>query len=249
MRYFLSWQFPVISAICILAYAHRSAGAVIVSSSELATILDAPGGNDGESHGFTTVQNPFVDSHIAMPVPTSFAQAAYNFVWTELNASFQTSISHQAHDVPSPTSLYCRASGFIFVQPSLDSVLSIQSSYTYALPADSFLAQQTILVRDMSTNMSIWSDSRAANSFGGNPVTGTFAVTNGSIQLMGGRTYLLNYDYRLQALSGGTDSTGTGTGGILWTLNPVPEPASLSTLAYSIPLLRRRRRRTANGQG
>lgn len=228
---------------CMLAAAPLAAHGVTVSSWELATILDAPGDNGGESHGFTTVQNPFVDSHIAMPVPTSFSQAAYNFIWTELNASFQTSISHQAHDVPSPGSLYGRTSGFIFVQPSIDSVLSVQSSYTYALPADSFLAQQTVLVRDMSTNMSIWSDSRAANSFGGNPVSGTLAVTNGAIQLIGGRKYLLSYDYRLQALSGDTDSTGTGTGGILWTLNPVPEIGSLFMLVFSIPLVLRRRHR------
>jgi hypothetical protein len=231
-----------VSVICVLAAAPPSAKAVIVSSWELGNVADNSSDPPFDFRAHTVVQNPLLHSHISTAVPSSFAQAAYDFIWSELNASFQTTVSHQAHDVPSSSSLLCQTTGFIFVQPSFDSVLSVQGSYTYALPPESFITRFTVIVRDMNTNISIWSDSRVANSFGGNPVSGTFAIANEAIPLIGGHTYRLHYSYRLDALGGGTNSTGTGNGGILWTINPVPEVDSLSLLTCSIPLLFLRRR-------
>lgn len=228
--------------------AQPSVGAVIVSSWELGNVADNSSDPPFDFRAHTAVQNPFLHSHVSNAIPSSFAEAAYNFIWTDLNASFQSSVSHQAHDVPSTASILCRSSEFIFVQPSFDSVLSVEGNYAYALPPDSFLAQFTVIVRDMNTNISIWSQSQSANSFGGNPVLGELNAANESIPLIGGHTYRLHYDYRLHALGGGTDSIGTGTGGISWTLNPVPEPNPLFMLVCSIPLLLRRRR-TVNWQG
>lgn len=232
----------VISASFMIAAATPARASVVVTNWQLGVILDNSADGNFELQGFTAVQNPFMDSHIAMPVPTSFAQAAYVFAWSEYDASFQANISNQASDVPTTSSLHSRTSGFIFVRPSLDSVLSVHASYSYGLPPDSFLAQSTVVVRDATTNTSIWTDSRSANSFAGNHVAGSFVSSNGNIALIGGHTYALQYDYRLSALGGGTAGIGTGVGGIQWTLNAVPEVSSLCMLVSSIPVLLRRRR-------
>lgn len=180
-----------------------------------------PPGDPLETVFFSTVTNPFRDSH-SVTIGPSAAEAAYDFVWTELMDSFRIDASHSAFDVNSST-LCSFSSGVMHISPTADLELHVTGSYDYDLPADNTVATMEFRVAGHLLEF------ERADSFDGH-VVGTLEFEN-SIVLPADATYQIQYLFRIQSFAGGSGQIGTGDGFIEFTLNTVREPATPSLLA------------------
>ncbi len=122
--------------------------------------------------------------------------------------------------------------------------MHVTGSYDYDLPADGTVAYLEFGAFSFDPFEIFLDRGERADSFDGHAVgTLTFDET---VLLPAGDTYQLDYQFRIESIAGASGQIGTGDGFIEFTLNAVPEPATLFLLPWAALGLyaSRRRRRT-----
>jgi hypothetical protein len=196
----------------------------------------ASGGHD--SVFFVTVQNPFVDWHTAS-FNNSSAYASYNFSWNDQFGTFSIQSSQQAEGLSS-SGVFTTGSGGIVLNPSVDLLLNVQGAFDYDLPADFMMAVFSFGIWDPVEGVDIFGVGDSAETFPGQPSSGTLLLEGGAV-IPAGHTYELYYNMELDTFSGTQGYMATGDGGLTFTLTALPEPATLLLLAPALLALPRRR--------
>ncbi|MBE7506203.1 MAG: PEP-CTERM sorting domain-containing protein [Planctomycetia bacterium] len=179
--------------------------------------------------------SPFQSSHQVVRSPSQ-ATSYYDFSWTPDTASFLVAASHVAFDGNGGTR--SASTGNIYLTPSVDLLLTATGTYAYDLPGWDMDVRYAFVAYDGSFG-SRFSQSLGDFTFKG-PTSGNFTISKSGI-LPAGEVSILNYTIYVD----GFDSTGllaTGSGDILFTLQPVPEPSTI-VLVIATTLLSRRRSR------
>mgnify|MGYP001321344459 CR=1 FL=1 len=189
------------------------------------------------STSFTPQPSPYLnEQHIT--VSPSEAHSYFDFSWTPDTASFFITASHVAFDGNGGTRSL--SSGNIYITPAVDLLLTATGTYAYDLPGST-----------MQVNYSLG----AWNTIGSNgffqthvddtildgPTSGIFALSLQGI-IPAGQPTMIRYNFMLDAFSS-TGLLATGAGNMQFTLQPVPEPMTITMLALGAVSLSRRVRR------
>jgi hypothetical protein len=169
----------------------------------------------------------------------STCQASYSFSWDDQFGTFSIQSSQWAEGVSSSV-LFTSASGFIYVTPSVDLLFSVDGAFDYDLPADFMRARIAFGIGDPVENVEIFSGGQMAETFPGQPSSGTLLL-EGSVVIPAGHIWELHYVMELDTFSGTQGYMATGEGGLTFTLTALPEPATLVLLAPALLDLPRRR--------
>ncbi len=188
---------------------------------------------------FSTVQNPFVDSH-AVALGLSTAQSSYDFAWASTSGRFMTQTSHEAEEV-NTSARTVGSEGRIFITPTADLAVSIHMEYTYDLPADHMGADLKFAVLDSVTGEALFGATRMADTTMG-PVSGTMVIDD-SFLMPPGHTWSMGSLMRITTWNPSAGHIGLGNGFVDIQINAVPEPASAWLLALGALGLRKRTRR------
>lgn len=228
-----------VAVIIYLSLGHPTASADYIVSewSLLSHVYDSSTG-DQDYHRFSTVQNPFQDSHSAA-LGISTVETAYDFAWSELagTGSFNIQVALQVED----TLGFVSSDGPIHFDTTEDLSFTINIAYTYDLPGGALLAGFSALVLDVDTHEYFFAVSEQDHNFDGQPASGTFTA-QGSAFLPAGRSYVLDYMMHVTSYAN-SGILGTGSGYIDFQITPEPATLSLLVLAAAPLLLPRRRRR------
>lgn len=201
----------------------------------------AAGGPNIVGHSFDSLSNPFV-SQDGVSLLNSAAQAAYNFLWTELNASFVSDIHATAQGPVSTLPFRSANSSSIVITPLVDLLVDVSGSLTYALaPGDRQADFQLTIEPTNFDDPPVLNLGRSASPIFGDPASGTFNL-GGSVILHPGQSYQLVYTATLTSYIGSPTQMSNYTGHIEFAVTALPEPAGLSALTFAAFLLVRRRR-------
>jgi len=192
--------------------------------------------------GFITVQNPFQASHSAV-VGGSTATTTYDFAWAEQFGSLLIQASHETEGVESGD-MESFSSGFIWITPSEDILLTIDAAYSYDLPDDPMTARLETFVTNADSPVSLFDELVGYDTGLGVPASGTLTI-NGDVILPAGETWVFGYSMEIDTFSGTGSAVGTSSGHISLTITPEPTTASLLALG-AFMLLRRGRRTLAS---
>jgi hypothetical protein len=180
---------------------------------------------------FQEVSNPFVDSH-GVALGSSTCSASYNFTWNGQLGTFSI-LSSQHAEGGTPYGSHTASSGFIWLTPSVDLLFDLEGAFDYNLPADFMMATLAFSIADHVDNEEIFGGGDSAETFPGQPSSGTLLL-EGSVVIPAGHTSELYYVMMLDTFSGTQGYMATGEGGLTFSLTAVPEPAALLLLAPAL---------------
>lgn len=182
------------------------------------------------------VENPLHVQLLAV-VGSSHAASYFDFSWTPDTASFFITASHVAFDGNGGTRSL--SSGNIYITPAVDLLLTATGTYAYDLPGWDMDVHYAFAAFDGNFRER-FNQSLGDFTFKG-PTSGSFAISKSGI-LPAGEVSVIHYIMYVD----GFDSTSllaTGAGNMQFTLQPVPEPMTLTMLALGTVSLSRRVRR------
>jgi hypothetical protein len=187
---------------------------------------------------FHTVLNPFLNQHsVTLPSnPATSAAAQYDISWLVNYGSFNISAQLAAQDGNSVRSL---ASGTVYLQADADLTLNLDSILNYNLPTGLLGAFLSFDVRDQTAGQYLLTRSAWYITYPDPTGPGTLSCT-GDAALPAGHEFRVQYQMSLQT-SGASSGLATADGFVNFTLEPLPEPASLALLTPLLLALRRRR--------
>jgi hypothetical protein len=204
-------------------------------------VVSAGASVSGGPSDFTTVTNPFQDSHsISLTAPPATASAAYSFAWNDAFGTFHADTAQTAGGNPN---LLVHSGGDIRIQPNTDLEIQINAVYDYQLAAGDRVAQLLVGIVNMTAGGVVWSELELAQPITGDPASGMFEVHHTlSLPASPVATYSLKYDFMLRSFSGSPSAISTGSGSATFTITP--EPASgIGLLAFALLASRHRHRR------
>ncbi len=203
----------------------------------LGVLADPPGYDDGFSV-FTTVANPFSDSHTAF-VNETIASSSYDFAWDGTFGRFLIGCENQSEDLGDWG--WSKSAGTIFLSTTVDLLITIHGEYTYNLPGRYMDADMKLAVYSTDPPVSYFDDYQTADTAWHPVASGTF-LSDGQTTLPAGGTYRLKYRLEVDCAGYQPGQIATGSGNVSFTIQAVPEPGTLSlALLGSMMLLRRRR--------
>ncbi|WP_407951090.1 hypothetical protein, partial [Parvibaculum sp.] len=192
--------------------------------------------NDTVQDGSVTVSNPFSQQY-DVALGASQAHSYFDFSWTPDTASFLITASHIAFDGNGGTRSI--SSGNIYLTPSVDLFLTATGTYDYDLPAWAMQVAHGLDIFVDSSHPYSWGDFE--NTFLQGPISGAFHLSEQGI-LPAGSSVTISYAMHVDGF-GNSGLLAEGHGNILITLQPVPEPMTLTMLALGAVSLSRRVRR------
>lgn len=233
LRYWCVWLAIVVVFIVRTNDAHATA--FDISAWSLETLVQDSA--DGRATDVNyVVENPLHDQLLAV-VGSSHAASYFDFTWTPDTASFLIAASHVAFDGNGGTRSI--STGNIYLTPHVDVLITATGTYDYDLPAWAMQVAHGLDIYADSTHLYSWGNFQ--NTFLQGPITGTFQLSRQGI-LPAGSSVTILYAMYVDAF-GNSGLFAEGHGSILITLQPVPEPMTLTTLALGAVSLSRRVRR------
>jgi len=222
-------------ALLLLLSSSRAVAVDVIDWSLASSVYDSQTGDLPSVH-FQTVQSPFEDSHSAT-LRSSIAHAAYDFSWTADEASFASQFDHHIESLRGTTT----SSGYIRFTPGVDSVLSIDASWSYDFhPAELSSADLSLLFGDVESDTVLFVRQLSGGTFGLGAPSGTLAVSR-HFDLLALRTYLVDYSVVQRFWDPpAAGHAGEATGHVRFQVTPLPEPAALGLLLAGAILLHRR---------
>ncbi len=185
---------------------------------------------------------PFQTTHFST-LDSSWSQADYDITYSSTFGSFLIESSQNALGGPFGSSAHTKAVGTLFVTADAPLAISVDASYTYALPPVTMNAQLRFVVRPLDDpEVVLFGSSQSDHSFTGEAASGILTL-NDSAVLPGGLTYMIQYEMHVSTGGGPITTFGTGDGYINFTMEVLPEPATAALLICTLPLLWHRRRR------
>jgi len=169
----------------------------------------------------------------------SMAHAAYQFNWNLATGHFRIDAdlaSEGGNGGP-----FCGTDNRVNFSITHDTLLSIDSEWTYQFNGGIRRSRIIFWVGDSATGISSWAISEVGDTVAGDPPTDTFHI-GGSLLLTPG-SYFVRSLMDLSAVGGSPNSISTAHGFADITLTTVPEPAALGPLAFAAIMLRKRRSR------
>ncbi len=220
----------LISAVTLSVVSSNARAQIVVTEWSLATAVQDAGGDPiQDATAFSIVTNPFVDSHSAH-LGLGTAMTSYSHSWSANHASFHFDMAHVTPDLHNSLSASF-STGSIVLTTSEPLRAHLTGSYSYYLPVGGM---------DISSGLQITGGpgppfytfldvSHREDTFvSPAPLSGIF--TSDQTALIPAGTYAINYITRLNAF-GNSGAIATGSGFFQLTLEPVPEPATLSFLS------------------
>jgi hypothetical protein len=203
-------------------------------------------GGNGDDHAgaaFLTPINPFVAQHaVTLPSdPATFAAAQYDISWLTNYGSFHIASQAVAASQASST-IGAEASGSLRFSVTEPLPLHIDSSWTYALPADWMMTQYGVAIGGESSQTSLFRQYYNRQTLPWEPSSGTLTI-QGDVVLLPGETWRIQYVMNLAA-DAGPNHSAIGNGYVNLTITP--EPASLAMMAPVVLLAFARRQRAAS---
>ena len=191
---------------------------------------------------FNIVQSPFQDSHSAA-VGASSAATSYDFAFSGNTGSFLIDAVHNCRIVTTERPL-CGSSGWFFLTPTTDLLVTFDGSYTYDLQGDPMYALMDVLVLDVTSSpaQGIFAAGEQATTNLQGPHAGVIRVF-GEATLPANRIYRIFYNMRVNATSLSLPPGVAATGSGHLSMQISPEPSSLLLLGCGALLLSRRARR------
>lgn len=224
--------------VCVALMTNGVNAAIIIEQWNMVTGVRNSSGHQGAFA--ETVQNPFFTTHDIVRGASS-ARTNFDFTWNDSAGDFLIQASQRAADVD-PLGLTSNSSGWINVSADQDLLITAQGAYDYTLPAWGmgvafFLGvYEDIPPYDAPLN---FGDAFSTYS---NPWPASGVITgSGQAILQAGHTWTIQYWIQVDS-SGTTGTAATGDGYLHFTLQEVPEPATLFPLALAAMLLRRSRK-------
>jgi hypothetical protein len=168
----------------------------------------------------------------------SSASAAYDFSWSGDAGVFDIQVTQHLEGLEGRT----LATGRIDFVPMIDTLLSIEASLTYSLPSFTLnVSEVSFAVYDFDLGDMVGGGGGEGGTFGLHPPAGTLHAAE-VLLLPAGHHYLLMYDALLHHYYlPPPGAVGSATGEFHFDFEPVPEPATLVSLASAALLLRARR--------
>ncbi len=205
----------------------------------------ADAAHTGDDFGvFTTVSNPFSDSHTAF-VNETIASASYDFAWDGTFGRFLIGSENQSEDLGDWGR--SKSAGTIYLSTTVDLLITIHGEYTYNLPGRHMEAEMQLAVISTDPSTIYFSEHPDANTYW-NPVASGTLLIDGQTTLPAGGAYRLKYWLEVDCAGYQPGQIATGSGNASFTIQAVPEPGTLSlALLGSMMLLRRRRHPTPSG--
>jgi len=188
---------------------------------------------------YSQVQNPFNPQPFVVTRNNSMATAAFNFNWSLATGHFRIDAelaSEGGSGLP-----FCGTDNRINFHITQDTLLSIDSEWTYQFNGGIRSTKIRFVVGDAATGNGFWFRGDVGDTVAGDPPTDTFNVA-GSVLLTPG-SYFVRSIMDLGAVGGSPNSVSTAHGFADITLTTVPEPAALGPLAFAAIMLRKRRSR------
>jgi hypothetical protein len=194
---------------------------------------------DGVSN--TTVSNPLHELQSAQ-VGSSTANTTYAISWNDTFGDFLVQTTHRAADVD-PLHMRSISAGSIYVTAMSDLLFTADAAYSYILPVDPMYTAFAFTVYDAQPpNLAVFNGGGFYDTIHGSPASGNFPVSGQAI-LAAGHTWVIAYQMEVNAYYGYSGQIALGDGYLHFTLQAVPEPATLVPLAVGALIARRRRAR------
>ncbi len=192
------------------------------------------------SHVFTDVQNPFLDSHAAS-IPGAQAAAEYDISWLINYGSFDIAADLQVDNAAGSSHIWAISTGRIYITTHSELTVTVDATYTFDLPTGMLATDFSNSIVDADTHEPLFHDTQTENTFGGQPVAGTFNVA-AEVILPANGTFFIDYDMALDNY-GSSGALATGSGHVNFTITP--EPGTLALLALPMLAIMRRSRRAS----
>jgi len=190
------------------------------------------------SHHINQLTNPMMEIHTES-LHNSSATAAFAFNWSLATGHFRIDAdlaSEGGNGGP-----FCGTDNRVNFQITQDTLLSIDSEWTYQFNGGIRRSEIRFFVRDTVSGALLFTTGDVGDTVAGDPPTDTFHV-GGSILLTPG-SYFVRSLMEVSAVGGSPNSVSTAHGFADITLTTVPEPAALGPLAFAAIMLRKRRSR------
>ena len=182
------------------------------------------------------VMNPFEADHLGA-IENSTAQTQLSFYWnSQGHASFLIEAQHAA--AGSPPIIEVTSSGNIWLTPSVESILTLDAVYDYALGSGNRRLDFNLAAVGGGGGIGV---QHVISPIFGDPPVGQL-VFHDELLLQPGIEYTLQYFIRHLSVSGSADSLSTGNGSVQFSIVPVPEPATALLVLAAAPIALRRRR-------
>ncbi len=232
--------FATTLALLLTAFAKAGAAEVDVLEWQLSSLIRLSGiGEAGAGSGIPS--NPFQKAHFSTR-ENSTIQSIYDVSWDSAGR-FDCLVDVEVRDQGNPSG-FSRSTGVVYFVPGIDSVLTVDMSYSYAMAGGSRQAVMTFHTGGgPAPGGSIFSVIEVASTTS-SPPTGAFTVHE-SIPLLAHEAYAFSYMFELSSFSGSPTSLSMGSGRIAVSIVPVPEPASSLLVVFAGAESYRRRRRIA----
>lgn len=187
----------------------------------------------------TTLANPLQHTYLAS-VQDSIARSVIDTAWDE--AGHFHFLVEGEHAQQGGDDNYCWSAGNFELIPDVDSVLTIDAEYNYALGAGDRRTEFVVGVYRSDTGAPVYSEMQRASLVAGDPQQGTHSA-DAVVPLDAGVGYIIGYDLELRSFSGSASDLSHGSGYANFSIAPVPEPACVLLLTFPMSLLVVRRRR------
>jgi len=183
------------------------------------------------------LDNPMSETRTVV-LHNSVAVAEYQFNWNLLGGQFH--IDANLASEGGTGGPFCATDNRVNFQITQDTLLSIDSEWTYQFNGGIRRSSIIFWVGNSATGTSSWSIGDLADTLADDPSTDTFHV-GGSLLLTPG-SYFVRSLMDLRAVGGSANSVSTAHGFADITLTTVPEPAGLVMVAIGGVFVGRRRR-------
>lgn len=184
----------------------------------------------------TIVSNPHQGTYFAS-MGNSTAFSSINAAW-DADGFFDFLIEGVYADQGS-TSGFSRSSSSIYLVPAVDSLLTIDAEFNYALGSGDRRSTLSVGVYHVGVG-SVFSSIQRGLPIGGDPPIGTLTL-NDTILLEAGVHYDFGGLMEISSFSGSPTNLSHADGHLRLSIAPIPEPATLTLLLIVAPALRKRR--------
>ncbi len=236
-----------IACICTVAgiacAADKTAASITFTRWDLACVVVPASGNP-RGVIISNVTSPFVGSH-TVTWQGATNSASYDISFDSRQLDFRADVSVTAPGITGGGIFTSGCTGNVQFTTDTDVLLSVDSHMQYHLPPGDRSAVYNIIVGAIGGPGYV-SDGFASSPVFGDPPSGEYSVQAQDIRLPAGAAYSMNYEYTLRSFSGSPTLLSTNGGHAVFTIRPVPEPATALLLLAGITAVARRRRAQAS---